>query len=472
MHTSPLRTRAATLVVLAAALALAAPPVVATAAPDAVGQGSITGTVRTPPAGRADVFAPTAYVARLDRPGSIIALPVSARGRFRATVAPGLYSVVSSGYARKAPKDRLTLVAVRAGRTVKARTQPHRRAGDVKVSIGGFTPPAGADADSTYFARGLPDLMINDLLAAVDGAGGCQRKVRIFEDRKYGRFDETLKELRLRTTRLFSEQDRASARAALRKLPTYTPTLRVTGSVTSLSPASATGRFRVVHIPSGRTVFSTDVASASAFDLSVDGSAAVARFLCRVEVATVPQTLSGTFSGSVATGSQSLTWNGTTTKTFVATDPVTGFTYLDSAHYRTTSAAITWQVTGRCSGSGTLALADLSTDFYDSTVDWAETAGKGWAYGLGLSPRSPMLVPCPPDADGHPTPPYDASNLVGRGGGGGALMYSTDTRGPESNRFSPDNVAFRGVLSINPGFAQSWTWDLVGAGEVPVPDGV
>jgi hypothetical protein len=30
-------------------------------------------------------------------------------------------------------------------------------------------------------------------------------------------------------------------------------------------------------------------------------------------------------------------------------------------------------------------------------------------------------------------------------------------------------VAYRGSLSINPGFAQTWTWDLTGTGEVPIP---
>ena len=66
--------------------------------------------------------------------------------------------------------------------------------------------------------------------------------------------------------------------------------------------------------------------------------------------------------------------------------------------------------------------------------------------------------------------PYNAASLVGSGEGG-ALMENSDTRGAETNRFSPDNVVFAGTLSINPGYAQSWTWNLSGSGEIPVPAG-
>lgn len=434
-------------------------------------KGTIKGSLKMPARARRDVFSSTAYVARLDKPGAIQPVALSARGTFKTKVAPGLYSVVTSEYARKAPRTDASVVLVRSGRTVRTRASG-LRAGPVRVSVGRFTPPARADADARYFARGLSDLMIGDVFEQLREVGSCRKEVRLYEDRKYGRYRDVLKELRLEASRFASPETRKRARAALRNLPKLAPTLRVMGSVTSLSATSATGQVKLVHITSGRTVFSRDISSSSPFDLSVDAAAAVARYLCEADVETVPEALAGTFSGSVDTGTHLLTWNGSVTKTFVADDPHTGFPYLDSAHYRTTAASVTWQLTGRCNGGGTLALTDLSTDFYDSTIEWRRTAGKGWGYELGLAPAyqtRAMMAPCPP-TDTGPSPPYDAATLVG-GGGGGALMENSDTRGAENNRFSPDNVAFRGSLSLNPGFAQTWTWDLAGSGEVTLPAG-
>ena len=472
-----LRPACTALVAIATTTALASVPPSSATPIDSVqaGTGTIKGTVQLPAASRRDVFSATAYVTRLDKPGAIQPVTVSARGSFRAKVAPGLYSVVTSGYARKAPKASASVVLVRSGRTVAARAshRENRRGGTVRISVGRFSPPAGADADARYFAQGLGDLTIVDLVRNLSEVGDCQKDVRVYEDRKYGRYDEALKELKLQTSRHFSPETRSRARAALRNLPHVAPTFRVMGAVTSVSQTSATGQVSLVHIKSGRTVFKQDISSAAPFDLSEEATSAVSRFLCEDDVDTVPGTLSGTFSGSVTTPSQLLTWSGTVAKTFVANDPHTGFAYLDSAHYRTTAATVTWQLTGRCSGGGELALTDLSTDFPDSTIEWRATEGKGWGYELDLRPATgsrAMLAPCPPDEEGNPMPPYNAATLVGSGEGG-ALMENSDTRGAETNRFSPDNVAFVGSLSINPGYAQSWTWNLAGSGEIPAPAG-
>ena len=363
------------------------------------GKGTIKGTVKTPAASRSDVFAATAYVARLDRPGEIQPVAVSERGAFKVKVAPGLYSVVTSGYARKAPDADASVVLVRSGRTVSARA-PHgesRRAGPVRISVGRFSPPAGADADARYFAKGIADLTIVDLVHTLTEVGDCQKDVRVYEDRKYGRYEEVLKELKLQASKYADQETRSKAQAALRNLPNFAPTLRVMGTITSVSQTSATGQVRVVHIKSGKTVFSQDISSGAPFDLSEEATAAVTDFLCEVDVDTVPGALNGTFSGSVTTSTQSLTWNGTVTKTFVADDPYTGFPYLDSAHYRTTAASVTWQLTGRCSGGGTLTLADLSTDFYDSTTSGDRPTARA-GVTTSASRRSPAARRCWPPA--------------------------------------------------------------------------
>ena len=276
---SPLAPVVTVVAALAAAVALGAPPAssVPSAATARAGTGTVTGTLTVPPASRRDVFAATAYLARLDRPGAIQPVPVSARGTFRTRTAPGLYSVVTSDYARKAPRSEARVVLVRSGHTVRVREHAvtSRRAGTTRVSVGRFTPPAGADADAKYFAQGMSDLTITDLVQAVVPAGGCTKDVRVYEDRTYGRFKDIIRELRLEASRFASPETRRAARAALRNLPKVAPTLRVMGAVTSLSETSAAGPVRVVDIASGRTVFSKDISSASPLGLSVEAAAAV-----------------------------------------------------------------------------------------------------------------------------------------------------------------------------------------------------
>ena len=131
---------------------------------------------------------------------------------------------------------------------------------------------------------------------------------------------------------------------------------------------------------------------------------------------------------------------------------------------RITGGSIGWQVTGACAGSGTLGAAELVDPFGDGQIDLVETPGKGHRYALSAAPvaGTHMLAAC----DGGGT--LDVAPMVGTAEG--ALLTTTDTRGPEANRFT-DLHAFAGAIDIVPGLHQTWTWDMQGAGEVPAPSG-
>lgn len=195
----------------------------------------------------------------------------------------------------------------------------------------------------------------------------------------------------------------------------------------------------------------------------------LAEELCAPPGPAIPQTLAGTFSGSVVTSRYTLSWTGTLAKEFLAKDPHTGFVYRDSAHYRTTNAAVTWKAEGTCNGSGTLGNTELLNAFPDTTIAWNRTT-PGWGYRTFLSPNAGtrMMVQCPQTGD-NPPPPENAAHLVGLVGEG-ALLYNSDSRGAEANRFSPDLTAFDGTLSINAGIPQTWAWDITGAGLAEVPE--
>lgn len=173
-----------------------------------------------------------------------------------------------------------------------------------------------------------------------------------------------------------------------------------------------------------------------------------------------PATISGTFGGSFASGSVTLTWQGRVTKAWQRKDPYTGGSAEGYRRYVTTAVSGTWSATGECSGSGTFSLATIEHFFYDSEIYLGRKGAKGWMYGLGLYPSQEMLCHYPDER-----PPFDLSGWVGGPHAeGGSLLYNSDSRGPESNYHSTDLRTFDGSLDITPGAHQTWTWDLTGSG--------
>lgn len=283
--------------------------------------GTITARVTAVTAARAKVFRPSITVTAFAQGGGIVQTREAVGGRFRVSVPPGLYGVVTSGYSPARPVRRGGVVLVKAGRTV-AFPAPRRTTATAipatRVSVGQVTLSVpNPTADDRFAAAGMRDLMTVDLLSAMQ----CSGDAGVYEDRTYGRYGDVLKELRFMATSPFADPaGKAQARAALRNLPNVAPTVRVNGTITELAATTAAAEFRIVNMKTGKVEWSRTVHTSgdtAAFDLSSAGMKLAGDFLCnRRPPLPTGYTLSSTTTATDENLSEIVTWTVNATATF------------------------------------------------------------------------------------------------------------------------------------------------------------
>jgi len=269
--------------------------------------GSITGT-----APKVKKFvAGTTRVYSLGTP-AVYGKDLSSKRSFQFSVPEGGYVVISDVLGKKERTSSIAVVPVRKGKKAKVKALSALSADSaqaIRVSVGNVqlrTPdgkPLKARSGKNITIDGL---LIVDLL---NSRNECN--FAIVEDRKFGRFKDVLKEIRLQSSKLSA--NKVNYKAAIATLNANAPQYRLTGSVEVNEQEDLTGNstLQIVNIQSGEVVWQktftgggTDLAN-----FSEPLAQAAADALC------IPQEVSGTFSGvqkSEGSGfSVTYSWTGT-----------------------------------------------------------------------------------------------------------------------------------------------------------------
>lgn len=220
--------------------------------------------------------------------------------RFRLSVQPGVYGVVTSHWKGKRAVPVAHLVRVKRGKTARLRGAG-LTGSEALVSVGEVRGPGGID---------LTSIMQTEM---VEQAGAAPCDFSIVLDRKDPRYQELLKELRLQTTPYFPEKTRREAQQALRNQAALAPQYRVEGDITraggSYSGAAA-GTFRLVQAATGTVLFERPISFSDAGTDALFKAAArdLSKAMCGI-----PTGFTGTVQADIVadqTG-QRWQWNGT-----------------------------------------------------------------------------------------------------------------------------------------------------------------
>lgn len=375
----------------AIAVALAAAAVVALPSTGLAAKGTLRGTVADAPAGK--MFQPAVRVFRLTPTVGAVRVPISARGVYSARVAPGLYGVVLTGWVRGRTTTAVRLVRVKSG--VVTRVKTLTAAGlnatappPIRLSVGRIQV---TDPSLSYLKNGLADLAIAD--APFSRFGAC--KMAIVEDRKYGRFNDILREIALGKSRYADPQFRALAIQAERNIKLYAPTVRLSGTVDKAGETSSSGVFRLTDMKTGKVIWSQRVNAGHVFDLPGAAMAKAVNRLC-----SFPATYSGTINHTNDTFGLGTTWAGNFTYTRISSqlNPDGSRNLL----YRLTSASVpTYTESGICTAS---------TSSTSPTIRFGEleiniTPAGAWTYGFVVDTALPDAQHvCPPAGGSAFTP--------------------------------------------------------------------
>ena len=374
------------LTVLACAFALTA-----TASADgAVAKGTLRGAVPDAPAGK--LFQPSVRVYQLTPAFADVRAPLAPNGRFNVKVAPGLYGVIITGWVAGRPKSAVRLVRVKSGKVApvpKLKALPAITAEvipSIRLSVGSIKP---TDPSLGYLNNALADIGISD--APFDRFSKC--KMGLYEDRKYGRFNDILREIALGKSRFADPEFRAMAIRAEKNLKRYAPTVRLNGTVDTVAPGDngpASGNFQLVDLKTGKVIWSERISSASFFDLpGAAVSAAVSR-LC--DPNPFPGTYAGTVSQTESTFGITLDWAGsfTYTRTSSKVNPDGS----RDALYTLTAASV-----GKFDESGTCSTSTSSTSptIRAGDLEIVVSPTGSWTYGIQADTRLPDTTHvCPP----------------------------------------------------------------------------
>ncbi len=218
---------------------------------------------------------------------------IAQNGKFQLSLPAGSYAVVSSMVSKRKVTQQIDVVRV-AGRkktSIKARVFTRVAvAPGIRVSIGNLQAQT-LDGKPVKAFNGKPivwdDLLINDIL---NNDNPC--KIRVMEDRKYGRYNDILNEVKLQASRYAAK--RINYKKALSVLSANAPQYRVTGSfqVTPDMELLGNASLRIVDLRNGQTVWSgefTGLTDMDKFSTTLAQSAAAA--LC------IPRRVTGTFDG-------------------------------------------------------------------------------------------------------------------------------------------------------------------------------
>lgn len=224
------------------------------------------------------------------------ALPGKNR-RFRLSLPPGVYGVVTTHWQGKRAVPQAHLVRVK---TRRASRLTAGASGPI-VSVGKVSGPGGTDLSSVLLA------------GMIDQADASSCGFSMGLDRTDPAYQEVLKELKLNTTKYFSDKVRAEARQALKDQAAYTPQYRVDGTVTQASgeySGRASGTFRLVQAATGAVLMEKQISFSDSGTTELFKAAAqnLGKAICGI-----PTAFTGTVQADIVadlTG-QRWQWNGT-----------------------------------------------------------------------------------------------------------------------------------------------------------------
>jgi hypothetical protein len=398
------------------------------AVPAAVARGVLKGTVPLAPAKK---YRSSVHIYQLAPTPKIISVKLGKTGAYSVKVSPGLYAVVMSGWAKGKIAEVARLALVKSGKTTKVRKLDgalvHSAATDVpsvRLSVGQITPPS----DVSYLKSGLADLAIADTnFAAVEKCS----KLRIYEDRKYGRFNDILNEIALGKSRYADAEFRAMSLRAEKLLKIHEPNYRLMGVVDKGSSfdGPASGRFWVVDPKTGAKKWSAKIKADNLWNL---GGVALNTFIAKMcekpKLPPFPDAYTGSVSlfQTIAGLTEKWTGNFTWTRTAYATNPDGS----RNALYTLNKATVdTFEESGICTAATSSTSPTINSGEIEITVS---PAGK-WTTGVQLDTRLPdAMHQCPPSKPNTFTPRtvFNSASVTGtlapmlaRGAitGGGAL---------------------------------------------------
>jgi hypothetical protein len=255
-------------------------------------EGVVVGKTKSVPGFRAGNI--RAY--QLDKPTPMVAGSISRSGKYSLELPPGKFALITSMFGKRGPVTKIAFASVKKGKRVTPRSPQAAAAlsatAETRISVGNVLA-RGPQGQTYRNPEGRPitfdDILITDLVLAPKSCS-----VAVVEDRKFGRFQDVLKELRRQSSALFSEP--IDLKAATKVLNANAPQFRITGSVGVLNDtleSDGTASMQIVDLKSGRVVASQEL-SGLPTSLETLFEAIAQRMLSQL---CIPQRIQGTFAG-------------------------------------------------------------------------------------------------------------------------------------------------------------------------------
>lgn len=262
--------------------------------------GAVAGRVPTDRGKWGKRFPATVMALRLVPAGAQSAALPGKNRRFRLSLPPGVYGVVTTHWQGRRALPQAHLVRVKARKTSRLSSAQLAGGGPI-VSVGQVRGPGGTDLTSVLLA------------GMIDQADASPCGFSMGLDRSDLAYQEVLKELKLNTTKYFSDKVRAEARQALKDQAAYTPQYRVDGTVTQASgehSGRASGTFRLVQAATGAVLMEKQISFSDSGTTELFKAAAqdLGKAICGI-----PTAFTGTVQADIVadlTG-QRWQWNGT-----------------------------------------------------------------------------------------------------------------------------------------------------------------
>ena len=388
-----------------------------------------------------------------DGTGEVISRPIRRNGAFSIPAPEGRYVVLTSMFGRRGQSQRFGFADVKSNkRSNISRLKAAARTDELRISVGNVVArgPRGQTFKNT---SGRPttidDFLIVDL---VNGTKPCS--FGVFEDRRFGRFQEIVTELRQQSKRYFKNP--INLPNALAVLNANAPQYRVTGSVGVSGPDnSLTGSASIqfIDVANGQVRFSKTF-SGLPRDLKEFSEALATKVAAEI---CVPRRIVGTFSGiqriQTSSSNETYEWQGTATltlQTALPSDPSrpenldVNFYTLESGQIDSFRRAGSL---GNCSVLGQSGpVAPIPPTVGAMLLNLTPTPQLGYKYDISVQFLSPgattRTITCPDNID---TDSQDVS---------ADLVVSADA---SQLPFSPSLGQFTGSTTID---STTYTWDF------------
>jgi hypothetical protein len=317
---------------------------------------------------------------------------LSAKRSYQLSVPEGGYVVISDVIGRREKVSKLDVVSVKKGKktTIKARAVLSNSTPSTRVSVGNvlLKTPDGKTIKATNGRNiTIDDLLIVDLL---NSKNDCN--FAIVEDRKFGRFKDVLKEIRLQSSKLSA--NKIDFKSAIATLNANAPQYRISGSVEVNQQQDLTGNasLQIIKIETGEVVWQKSFTNGGTDlgNFSEPLAQAAADAIC------IPQEVSGTFSGVQKTTGSNLavtfSWTGSATfkfQSYLAEDPSKPEEYTAALYQFKSGEISSYSASGRTNGCSVSGEAFSLQPEFPSTgallVYLNPTPGLGYKYSLAVT---------------------------------------------------------------------------------------